>query len=408
MQSRVYVLLASVVFLCLSGVQANNVTVGCAGAGGGPFDYASISGALSALHAISFRDHDVTISGTCSEYVNVYDFENLRLTGTPGAVILDPETSLEPTLNIGRSEGIEISNLTIRGVHQPIDLVRVFTGSEVEFRDSVIEQSGDVGMFISNVSLVRIFGTMIQDNARSGVRVAANSLFELGEPFGDPVPVLIQRNGQRGISADTGATVGVYASTTIQDNGAQGLFLEQATASFCCDLQTRQILRNGTGIDANQSNLRFIGPTRIAENRNFGIVLNHRSTGRAQVSSEDEVLSVADNGAEGIILLRNSEIDLNFTRITGNGAGGLVLRENSSTRVLQTTITGNGAEGIHLSYLSTMSLFVQNTIEGNQGFDVYCTPDSHALGQENGVRKMACPGFNHTPDPDPGGAPPED
>ncbi len=379
-------------------VRAASVTVGCAGAVGGPFDYATLGDALTNLHVISFRDHDVTISGVCSEYVTLFDFENLRLIGTAGAVILDPGTSLEPTVTIDRSEHLEIQSLTIRGTNQDVDLIRVFHGSEVQFRDCVIERGG-LGMFINSLSHVRVFGTAIQDNG-SGVRVAANSLFELGEPGGDPVPAVVQRNAGFGISVDSASSVGIYAATTIQDNGGPGLRLFDGSANLCCEQDERRFLRNGFGINSNQSNLFFNGPTRIEGNLSIGILLNHGSTARFR---GDQI--IRDNGSVGILVLRNSEIDLNSSLVTGNGDGGIVLRENSSARIRGNEITGNGAEGIQLSYLSTMSLFPPNTIRGNTGFDVYCTPGSRALGSKSGVGKMACPGFDNAPDPQPGGPP---
>ncbi len=392
-------LLGPTLFLFLTvPVLADSVTVGCSGAAGGPFDYTSISDALTALHAISFRDHDVTISGTCSEYVHIFDFENLRLLGTAGAILLDPGTDPQPTLNIDRSEHIQIETLIIRGADQSVDLVRIFTHSDVQFRDSVIERGDGFGMFINGLSHVRVFGTAIQDNG-GGVRVALGSTFELGEPGGDATPALVQRNQGVGISVDSDSIVGIYTDTAIQDNGGPGLRLFESTANFCCSTGERKILRNLIGINANQSNVRFNGPTRIEENQAWGILLNHGSSARLFGQS------VRNNGLEGIFVLRTSEVDLNSSEISDNAAGGLVLRENSAARVQGNTITDNGAEGIHISYLSTMSLFGGNTISQNRGFDVFCAPDSHALGTKSGVGKMSCPRFNQTPDPEPGGPP---
>src|SRR5260370_17348076 len=68
---------------------ANNVTVGCAGSVG-VFDYNSLQSALNALHAISSRDHQITVSGTCTESAIVFDFQNLHIIGNPLAPLAHP------------------------------------------------------------------------------------------------------------------------------------------------------------------------------------------------------------------------------------------------------------------------------------------------------------------------------
>ncbi len=395
-------LLIQLTALVFSGAPAkgDSVTVGCTGAVG-VFDYPSINAALSALHAVSFRDHQITVSGTCSEYVQIDEFENLQLLGTPGTTILDPGTMPEPVLNFNQCENATVEGFTIRGVDQDVDLVRVFNNSDVQFYDCTIERGGS-GMFISHSSRATIIRSILQDNG-NGIRVASTSNLVIGDVNLQPTPSIVQRSTVNGISVDSNAQAGIWGNTIIRDNGGTGLNILGARARLCCSLGQRQIVNNGSGVLLNQGTIDLIGPTLIEDNQSWGVLLNYGSSARFFGGQ-----TVRGNGGEGIFALRNSSVQLSASEVSGNGGRGLRLRENSSARVRFNTITGNGEEGIHISYLSTMSLFGPNTITDNSGFDVYCTPDSHALGWKEGVGRMACPRFDQSPDPDPGGPPPSE
>ena len=88
--------------------------------------------------------------------------------------------------------------------------------------------------------------------------------------------------------------------------------------------------------------------------------------------------------------------------------GSFVLRDNASATLVDTTVTGNGAEGIRVVRLSTAGLFgpLVNTIARNGGFDFFCAPNSFGYGDPSGVGRMYCPGFDQSPQPDPGGPEP--
>ncbi len=115
--------LATLLVVSAGIVQAADVTVGCEGAGKGPFKYSSISDALTALYAISYRDHTITVSGTCTEFVQIRDFENLRLIGTAGtAIVADTPRSV---LSVNASKSIFIEGLALRGYGRRVNLVSI-------------------------------------------------------------------------------------------------------------------------------------------------------------------------------------------------------------------------------------------------------------------------------------------
>jgi hypothetical protein len=129
--------------------QAANVTVGCAGATG-TFDYSNITDALNALHAISPRDHQITVSGTCSELVTVSDFQNLRLFGTAGGAIADPGASVAGpgfVLSVVQSTNVLVQGFTLKGSGKNgRGVAIVCCSNEVDFQ-RVLSNRGTRGYF---------------------------------------------------------------------------------------------------------------------------------------------------------------------------------------------------------------------------------------------------------------------
>jgi hypothetical protein len=88
--------------------------------------------------------------------------------------------------------------------------------------------------------------------------------------------------------------------------------------------------------------------------------------------------------------------------VSNNGGRGIQLRDTSSARIGSSTVTNNGDTGMRVEGLSSVQILSQTLMEGNKGFDFSCTPNAFARGDDSGVRRMFCPGFDKSPDPDPG------
>jgi hypothetical protein len=57
-------------------------------------------------------------------------------------------------------------------------------------------------------------------------------------------------------------------------------------------------------------------------------------------------------------------------------------------------VSGNNGEGVRVAALSSVLLFEPNSVTGNAGFDLVCTPNSYGSGKPTGVGRMLCPAFD--------------
>lgn len=387
--SAILLLLLSLAFS--SNAFANNVTVGCAGATG-TFDFSTLQSALDALHAVSNRNHQVTVSGTCSEVVTVFDFENLRIIGTPGATLDDPGPSVpgNTLLAIILSKNVFVQGLTLDGLGlQGRTMSIIVDSSSVNF-DQCIFQNASAGIFLPHGSTVNVSESTIQNN-NLGIRVSG-SVMTMGAPGGGLAQSYLQNNGT-GIQVDENAQMNVYTTTTIQNNSGVGVNVTGGRLRLCC-AGNIQILNNRRGIAVNYGSVDMIGPVLIQGNTISALLLvgSQASIGGGQ--------TIQQNGTDGrlnggIIARGNSHLDLFSSQVTNNHGGGVVLRDNSSARILDNTITGNSGGGVTLLILS--SAVISGMITGNSGVDLSCSPDSFAYGDNSQVGKQFCSRFNVEP-----------
>ena len=365
---------------------ANDVSVGCAG-GAAVSDYATIGDALNALHAISFRDHHISVSGTCSELVGITDFTNLFLEGSPSATIVAPGGQAPPILSIYQANDIWVKGFTFQGSgREQVDLVRVFS-SRVTFEECTIQGSAASGLFV-NDSNVWIRSSQVQDNLGLGIR-AANSVFSIGDVNSDPVPSIIQRNGE-GIQVDENGLARIYGATIIQENLGAGILVRGARVIMCCEEGQRRILNNnGDGISVNTGSFLAWGPLLIEDNKGSGISLIAAS---AQVNGDGGSEAIQKNGWCGISGRGNAHLELYSASVADNASCGISMEDNSSTLVWNTTMRGNGL-GIGLDSLSSAALAGGNSITGNGKSDLYCSSNSYARGDKSGIGNISCNKF---------------
>jgi hypothetical protein len=382
------VLLAAVLFLFPATSWANYVTVDC---DGGPADYPTLTAALNALHSISYRDHSIRVSGTCKETVNIQDFKNLRLEGTPGATLLDPGTG-PFLLLIQQSDDIEVRDLVLRGSDRPdLELARV-ASSRARFTRCLFEKGG-MGLFILSQSNVRLFSVTIQDNLGNGVRVSAGSTVDLDENVVlVPTPSVVQRNFP-GIRADGNALVSIMGSAIVRDNRGNGVVVDGAQVFLCCQVGQRQILNNGNyGFQVQRGVLRMNGPTLIEGNKGGGVLLNFKST--AWLPFDQIIRNNGTPGEDfgvGIVVAGGSSLDMANAQVTGNYGVGIQLLRNSSARLNYNTINDNTLQGIQILYMSTAAVFNPAAMTGNGGSNITCDQTSLLYGlQLDTVSNISC------------------
>src|SRR5207302_4413877 len=134
----------------------------------------------------------VTVSGTCSEVVNITDFENLTLTGTAGAGISWPTSG--PTaapISVGNSKNIRITGFLVEGNNVPRPVVNIFD-STADIQNCTIRDGGDAthfsnGVQVGGVSRVRIGAATIHDNSGNGVSANDTATVYIGLTPADPI-----------------------------------------------------------------------------------------------------------------------------------------------------------------------------------------------------------------------------
>jgi hypothetical protein len=96
---------AALAALAVPQAQAADVNVNCNAKG-------SIQAALASLSL--YGPNTITIHGTCTEYVDIQQFDHLTIVGKNNAAIVAPSNSTY-TLNIRSSRDVVLRNLTVRG-----------------------------------------------------------------------------------------------------------------------------------------------------------------------------------------------------------------------------------------------------------------------------------------------------
>lgn len=400
-----------------------NVTVGCAGAPGGPFNYSTLTAALVANPA---GNVEIDVSGTCTEAVVVAGVQNLFIVGTPGAALVDPGGSppnFNAVLEIDNSSNVLVQSMSFqaasRDVNNAIPVILV-QSSDVRIVQNRIEGAGASDGIDILQGTVRLFGATVIENNNDGqgdgegVFVQGpNALLALrSDPSGCP---LIQGNGDNGILATgSGATVRVplgIGCGTIQNNGSSAIAGNLGATIVLNVPQANpgavKLLNNGVDglIATNGTHFNLNGPILIQGNPEDGIRVRNAS-GTLTGSDGTAGPIVQQNGtsvnppccapAAGISLGNNASVDLLGGQVMNNSGPGVIAQDNSSVRVIggsnQLSITKNPI-GVEVTDVSSVALFMAPGISGNSSVDIVCGSAAVAHGDLSAVGKINCPQF---------------
>ena len=370
--------------------------------GGG--EYPSITAALNAAKAQSPRDHWIYVWGNCTETVHMWQLDYVRIIGQGGATLSYPPAPPpgSPLLSLNDTRGTVIQSLTIIGrADMTVDLVRIFYSTTIDFTNVAIRGSGGSGVFVNQGSTVHFRACVIEGHASEGVAVSGGSNVTFGENS-DPGPnaTVVQDNGSTGIHASQNSRVALAGDVLVLNNGYTGVAAEASTIFTCCTTGERRISGNhGSGIAVVGGDFRTTGVVTVENNRGHGFIL---AGATAQIGGGGGALIIRNNDFSGVMVSRNSMVDLYATRIEYNKAFGVMAIDNSTAWTFNSTIQSNGAGGVAAYSLSVAIIFGGNTITNNGGADLFCTPDSGGRGTLDGVGRILCPGFNKYPTPDPG------
>lgn len=407
-------------FFGVSPAQAN-VTVGCAGATGGPFNYTTLT---AAVQANPTGNVEIDVSGTCTEAVVVAGLQNLQIVGTAGAALVDPGGSppnFGAVLEIDNSQNVTVQGLSFQVASRTVDVsipAILVQSSDVRIVQDRIEGAGASDGIDVLQATVRLIGATIIENNNDGLGdgegvavVGPGALLILLNDSSGNCP-LIQGNGDSGIFASGGGTVRapIGRGCAILQNNFTGIDGNLGATIVLNVLQANpgaiKLLNNSFGLVAtNGTHFNLNGPVLVQGNSANGIRLRN-AFGSLNGSDGTAGPLVQQNGtslnppccvpAAGISLGNNAALDLTGGQITNNAAPGVIVQDNSSVRLvgqLNQLSVSNNPIGVEVTDASSAALFMAPSISGNSSVDVVCGPDAVAHGDLSAVGKVNCPQF---------------
>ncbi|MFN2515139.1 MAG: right-handed parallel beta-helix repeat-containing protein [Pyrinomonadaceae bacterium] len=375
--AKVGVLFAAALFFLPSAARAANVSVDC-NAGG------SINTTLSTLDLVG--PHTITVTGTCTERVNIFNRDRVTIQASPGqtATIVSPTAGFGRMINIAGSHSITLRRLLITGGRAGIVLDR---GSEVTVEEITVEK-----------------------NAASGVQLFSRSSLHMS--FSN-----VRRNGRTGISAND-STLAIDGGATIENNGRSGVTAISSRVLISGDVGSENIVRGNSGAGlsiANASTAEVSGANTIANNTGFGVMAIHASAltlfeatveGNGETGVHVGEVShgelgdniIRNNGGSspfssgGVAAVSNGDVSLDGGNKITNNTGPGVFVDQSSTVMSSggNTVSTNTEDGVRLIRQAVGRFLAPDTIVDNGNANLFCDTTSLVAGDLTGVTNIKC------------------
>ena len=344
----------------------------------------SLNAALSKLNKQG--PNTVSVNGTCTEYVQVFGFENLTLKGMTGATLAQPSTGAGTVLNsllfiessrniivqgfniqadtvtvpaIGIGHGssdIRLRNLNIQGGTSGIV---IFENSQVSIAYVTAEDPGYSTIGIYDLSDVHVERSAFKSTTGTGYRVAMDIGASHVTMYGTTIS-----NMQVGISAHNGSIVDVLTFNTYYATGGPS----DVTISNSAGTNYNGVTVDGGGsLNVNGAKLVINKPGQTYGGTSGGVLISDG----ASMTAGSGLLVITGSKGQGVMALNNSHATVNGATVTGGSHGGLVAANLSS---------------IDVSSGSTLSLVGGNSV------DLFCDGNSTITGTMNlsGVPTAQC------------------
>ncbi len=304
----------------------------------------------------------VSVNGTCTEFVQVFGFENLTLKGMTGATLMQPATGAGNVFNsvllIESSRTVIVDGFSIQADITTVSAVGIGHGSsDIRLRNLNV-QGGTEGIVVFENSQVSIAHVTAQDPGyatlgiydSSDVHVercvfkhSSGTLWHVGMDVGASHVTVYGTtisNMQEGITAHNGSIIDVLTFTTYYPTGGPtDLVINNSTGTSF----------NGVTIDTGGS-LNLV--SRLVINKpgqvwggTTGVVLI--SDGAALNASNGSLVITGSNG-QGVVILNNSHGTINGATVTGGSHGGLVVANQSNIDVSGGNLTIIGGNSVDL------------------------------------------------------------
>jgi hypothetical protein len=328
----------------------------------------------------------VSVSGTCTEYVQVFGFENLALVGLPGATLLQPPTRAGNLFNalllIESSRSVTVQGLSIQADTATVPAVGIGHGSsDIRLRNLTVT-GGTEGILVfehSQVSVAYVTGLDpgytplgIYDLSdvhveRSSFQNTTGALWHAGIDVGSSHVTIYGTtisNMQVGMNATNGSGIDVQTFDTYYPFGGPTDVTITSPAGT-----------NYNGVNVDSSSSLNILAAKLVINRpgqtwggtTGGLLISDGSN----LSAANGNLLITGSLGQGIMVLNNSHATVGVVRVSGASHGGLVAANSSSIDI-------SGASGL-------------STVGGNS-VDLFCDSSSWITGSANvsGVPTAQC------------------
>jgi len=313
---------------------------------------------LTLATLIKFLPATVTIQGTCTEYVLIQGFDNLTLTGAPGATLQQPSTNPPSgaayVLSIKASRNVTVTRLAVRSLPSILSSIGIGGGSnQVRLQD--VTTDGSWGIFVYEASQVWVVRATVNITSgfagisafdKSDVHIVdglierpANSNFNAGLFVGSghvTMQGMTIRDMQQGISIGTSGSVDLVNF----DSTAAGIDVIVDNPSGT-NLNGALVL-GSSSLNLSSAKLRINNAGQPYGGDSGAVFVGDGSTLNAGPS-----LVVTNSRGQGVIVSNDSHAQLGNSSITGGAHGGLVVMNLSTADVdfgSTVTITGNGTD----------------------------------------------------------------
>ena len=333
----------------------------------------SLNGTLAKLNKQG--PNTVTVSGTCTEYIQISGFENLTLQGLAGATLVEPSTGTNQLgfLFIGSSRSVTVDGFSIQASttgagavaigHGSTDIrlrhlnitggssgISVFEQSQVSIAYVTAQDPGFTTLGVYDLSDVHLERSLFQNTSGAlwhvGLFVGASHITMYGTTI---------NNMQVGIDAYAGSIIDVLTFTSYyQTSGSTDVVINNSAGTSY----------NGVTVDAGGSlnvtgaKLLINKPGQTWGGTTGGVLLTDASS----MTTSNRNLVITGSNGQGVMALNNSHATLVGATITGGGHGGLVATNLSS---------------IDVSVGTTL------TLVGGNSVDLFCDPNSMITGSVN-------------------------
>jgi hypothetical protein len=330
----------------------------------------SLGAALASLNP--YGPNTVTVSGTCTEVVDLQQFDHLVIMGDSTAVIASTSTTAY-TLSIRSSHDVVLRNLTLRGQYGAL----FFEGcKDCAIYNSTVEG----GLVLGSISKAVIFKNVFHANSWTAIGVFDNSVAFINDCSLDT-----PNNAFAGVYVGKGAVV-TLGGATIR-GFMEGLFVNAGyldiTGDYTWELpganpdQTVSIENSlGPGISVNSGGTANLsGITRLRNNGTSWWTASVTADGNSILNIADGV-EISNSATDGIQLTWGSHASIGAAKISNYGmnccGNGISLSDNS------TAVAGSGSG----------SLLV---ISGGPGQDILCDDSGRFGGIANvSASKITC------------------